>query len=480
MSEILNRINNTLSEIFFGPPTVFLMLAVGIFISVKTGFIQRLLPQAFMLLFSKNKGERLPLGAVCTSLCATVGTGSIAGTAVAISVGGRGAVFWIWASSIVTMGLSFAEGALSVLYQQKKGDKIYGGAMHYMEKGTGSESYAKVFSFLCIISAFCMGNMAQSRAVSDAFEPMNLSGLAVGVILFFISFAVINRRGLKITDFCQRLLPFAATIFVIFCLVIIFIFSYKLPSAIRDIFLEAFGIRGVSGGVSYIAIKRAAMCGFKRGVFSSEAGLGTTCCIHAECSLSPKNAGLMAMLENFIDSFVITTLCALTIILTDTKSVTEAFCMCFGKSGSVISAVCVFLFAFATITGWFYIAKSCADYLNFAFLKKALRIVYPIFCIVGATLSLDFVFTLSDTVNGILAILNISAVMYLSRDVFSAAKGICSTKPFTDDIKKYSDKNARHTSAYAQNGEVPQRIGTRSNNACHHKLTDVVENSAKR
>ncbi len=442
MSEIFYSLNTKLSEIFFGIPTVMLLFIVSLFISVKTGFVQRFLPYAFSLLFSKKEDKRLPLGAVCTALCATIGTGSITGTAVAIAIGGKGAVFWIWVCSFFTMAISFAEGVLSVLYQQKNGCKNYGGAVYYMEHGCHSKSYAKVFSFFCIISAFCMGNMAQSKAVATAFEPLGASSLTIGIILLVITAFVIYLYGRRITDFCQRLLPFVSVIFVLCCLIIIFIFSYKLPSAIRDIFLEAFGIKGVSGGVSFVAIKAALSNGFKRGIFSSEAGLGTTCCIHAQCNLSPFNAGLMAMLENFIDSFFVTTICALTILVSGKCDITSAFTAGLGKAGSMISAVCISLFAFATIIGWFYIAKSNVEYLNIKFLKKGFNLVYPIFCVFGAVLSLESVFTLSDTVNGILAILNICAIIFLSKSIFSEFKKFHIAKPFADDIKKNADKSA--------------------------------------
>lgn len=439
MSEFFSNLNTTLSDVFFGSPTILLLFLVSLFISVKTGFVQRFLPLAFSLLFSKGK-SRLPLGAVCTALCATLGTGSITGTAIAIAVGGKGAVFWIWVCSFFTMAISFAEGVLSVLYQQKNGGK-HGGAMYYMQYGCHSKSYAKVFSFFCIISAFCMGNMAQSKAVATAFEPLGVSALTIGIILLVMTVFVIFIYGRSLMDFCRRLLPFISVLFILCCLIIIFIFSYKLPSAIRDIFLEAFGIRGISGGVSFVAIKCALSNGFKRGIFSSEAGLGTTCCIHAQCDLSPFNAGLMAMLENFIDSFFVTTICALTIITSQKSGIADAFCAGFGKAGNLIFAVCISLFAFATIIGWFYIAKSSVDYLNVKPLKKSFDLLYPIFCVFGAVLSLDAVFTLSDTINGILAILNTCAIVFLSKNVFSEFKKFHIAKPFADNVKENSDKN---------------------------------------
>ena len=428
--EILSKISNAV----WGLPTAALIVSAGLLYTLSGGFpqIRRFKEILFSFRGEARQTEHLsPFQSLSTALAATVGTGSVTGVAAALSLGGPGAIFWLWVSAFFGMAVAYAEGSLSIKYRRTVSGKRVGGLWLALEDGLGAKKTARVYAAFCVLASFGMGSMAQTNsaalALKDGFSiPPAVFGVFAAAVLFLCLFSRIGFAA----RLCEASVPLLAGLYVAGAAAVIIFNAKRLPEALESIFLSAFGLKQAAAGTAGYAVKTAVSVGFRRGVFSNEAGLGTTAPVHAASSVeSPDAQGLMNMLEVFIDTFVICTLTALAILCSGAypsgengaalviKSAESVFG---GVSGKLIS-LSLAGFATATAIGWSQIGLSAANYLcpgqntlyKAAFLLSALG---------GTVMGLDAVWQISDIFNGLMAIPCLCAVILLFPEVRKSSK----------------------------------------------------------
>ena len=419
-----------LSEIIFGLPLAVIIFLVGVYLTFKTkcfqvrGFVTVLKNTVFKK--QKNKDGISAFAACCTALAATIGTGNIVGVSVAVAVGGAGAVFWMWVSAIFGCATAFFENYLAAQYRQNKNGENYGGAFLYLKHGISNKTIANIlsigFTAFCLLSSFTMGNMVQAASFSAAAKSFNISSLASGCLLFVICFitAVFGVKGIsRVTSF---LVPVMSVLYIAIA-IIIFIKNYKaVPSAIITIFKEGLGFNSVAGGFCGAALKKAITTGFKRGVFSNEAGLGSTTIAAASSNEKPKLQGYWGIFQVFFDTIVICSLTALIVLTSGVDNIrgldgvtviSNCFYKAFGDVGSGILSVMIILFSASTIIGWCYFGVSSAEFL---FGKKIIlpyKITYAFCCLLGCNIAVNSCFLLADVFNGFMAFFNIIGIILL-------------------------------------------------------------------
>ncbi|MBR4424700.1 MAG: sodium:alanine symporter family protein [Oscillospiraceae bacterium] len=445
---------------------IFLPFAIvgGIYLTIRTGAVQfsrfgYMLRNTVGKMFRSakaGKGEVTPLQAVTTALAATVGTGNIVGTSQAIALGGYGAVFWLWIAALVGMVTKYSEVTLAVKYRERddKGDWV-GGPMYYIKNGMGKGWgwLAILFSIFAALASFGIGNMSQVNSVTGSLigavqafttvpdETALIMRWVIGLLLALL-IGIILIGGIKrIGSVTEKLIPFMSLLYIIFTLVVIFGNIGSLGDAFGKIFSTAFTPEAMFGAASGIVLKNTIIWGLRRSAFSNEAGLGSAAIAHAATSeKDPVKQGLYGIFEVFADTIVICTLTALTIIVSGvdiqfgvkpgSELITAAFATVFGgKIASVFVTVALMLFAFSTVLGWALYGTRCVQYL---FGTKAIlwyRILFVAVAVVGCVTSIDVVWDVADTFNGLMAIPNFIAVFALSgvvakltRDHFRAEK----------------------------------------------------------
>ena len=430
---------------------IFLPCAIvgGIYLTIRTKAVQfsrfgYAMKNTVGKMFKKAEaghGEVTPLQAVTTALAATVGTGNIVGTSQAIALGGYGAVFWLWIAALVGMCTKYCEVTLAVKYRERdeKGDWV-GGPMYYIKNGLGKGWgwLAILFSVFAALASFGIGNMSQVNSITssiinavNAFTPVTdststIMSWVIGVIIAAL-IAVILLGGIKrIGAVTEKLIPFMAVLYIVFALIVIFAHITSVGHAFALIFGTAFTPQAMGGAAAGIVLKNTIIWGFRRSAFSNEAGLGSAAIAHAATSESnPVKQGLYGIFEVFADTIVICTLTALTIIVSGveipfgvkpgSELITAALATVFGgKIASLFVAIALMLFAFSTVLGWSLYGTRSVQYL---FGTKAIRVYQIIFVIVavlGCVTSVDVVWDISDTFNGLMAIPNFIAVFGLS------------------------------------------------------------------
>ncbi len=435
----IEELLGTISGLVWGPPLLILLVGTGIFLTVRLGILQlRLLPYALKLVFTKNtdttsKGDISHFQALSTAMAATVGTGNIVGVATAVILGGPGAIFWMWFSAFFGMATKYGEAVLAVKYRvvDAKG-QMAGGPMYYLEHGLKQKWLAVLFAIFGAIAAFGIGNGTQSNSVAsvvrDTFSvPTWITGIILTIFTALVLLGGIKSIG-RVTSF---FVPFMA-LFYIIAGIIIMIFNMELiPAAFGTIFSAAFTGEAAVGG----AIGAAIRYGVARGVFSNEAGLGSAP-IAAAAAITdlPGRQALVSMTQVLFDTIIICSITGVTIVMsglyTD-KSLegaaltTAAFEQFLGGAGPIIVAIGLIFFASSTIIGWSYYGEKCFQYL---FKNPALLIVYRIAFVlmvfVGATVSLDVVWTFSDVMNGLMAFPNLIGLLGLSGVIVYETKRI--------------------------------------------------------
>ncbi len=438
--DFIMELNGTINGFVWGPPMLFLLVGTGVYLSFRTNFFSILklgyvLKNTFLKMFSKDvqgEGEITPFQAVATALAATVGTGNVAGVATAIALGGPGAIFWMWVSAIFGMTTKFGEVVLAVKYREKTDDgRFVGGPMYYIQNGLKWKWLAIIFSIFGALAAFGIGNMVQSNSVAASLqETFNVPPLATGIVLAVLTALVILGGIKRIGAVTEKLVPFMAAIYILGALFIIILNGSHIPEAFGLIFKHAFTPAAASGGFVGATIATAMRRGISRGVFSNEAGLGSAPIAHAAATTDhPVRQGLWGVFEVFMDTIVICTLTAMAIMVsglwdsgvTGAALTTQAFNEAIPGGGYIVS-IGIMLFAFSTILGWSYYGERCAEYLLG---KKAIlpyRILWIPMVVVGSIGGLEFLWDLSDTLNGLMAIPNLIGVLLLSGTVISLTK----------------------------------------------------------
>lgn len=439
----LNSINERLNSIVWGPMMLLLMIFIGIYFTVRLRFFQvrkfkLMIKETIGNMFSKGdkNGDGIsPFKSATTALAGTIGTGNIVGVSTALVSGGVGAVFWMWVSSFFGMMTKYAEIVLALHYRQKndKG-KIVGGPMYYIEKGMGQKWLAILFCIFCALAGFGIGNMTQINSMSESLNTaFGVDKLVVGIIVAVIVGLVIIGGVNRIANVTSTIIPIFGVLYVVSALIVIFVNIDKVPYAFEQIFKQAFNIKSVGGGVLGYGMMKAIQYGFSRGVFSNEAGLGSAPIAHSASNAKTEvHQGLWGIFEVFFDTIVMCTLTALVIITTgvldsDSKGAnltTTAFATVFGNSAFFILSISISLFAFATLIGWCYYGEKSVEYM-FKRGKNAVliyRFIYIILIVVGSVMQLDLVWSISDTMNGLMAIPNLIALVCLSNKVISITK----------------------------------------------------------
>ncbi|MCD7889976.1 MAG: alanine:cation symporter family protein [Oscillospiraceae bacterium] len=412
-----------LSDLVWSLPTVALIISFGIYYTIRLHVPQvRCLGQMIKTVrksFSGDGENRFRV--LSTALAATVGTGSVAGVATAITLGGAGAVFWLWVSAFLGMAVSIAEGVLSIEYRDGK----KGGIMYAIRDGMGEKFLARLYAFFTVLASFGMGGMVQSNSAAEAVSSESgISPVAVGTILAVLVAACLFSGR----DFTGRassvMMPVLTIIYIFIVTAVIAANVGKLPEVFSEIFRSAFGLKPAIGAAVGISVKQAVSVGFKRGVFSNEVGLGTTAAIHAGSGLSPREQGLMNMFEVIIDTFVICTLTALAILcsgavetgLDGTLLVSAACESVFGSISGTAISLCTAGFATATIIGWSKIGLSAAEYLSErSVLPYKIALIAAVFT--GAVVSLSAAWKISDIFNGLMVFPCVAALWALRKPV---------------------------------------------------------------
>ena len=438
--EQIMAVNGFINGIVWGPPILVLIVGAGLFLSVKTGFFSitklgYILKNTLFKMFAKGsegEGEVTPFQAVATALAATVGTGNIAGVATAIAAGGPGAIFWMWLAAILGMTTKFAEVVLAVNFREKTEDgRFVGGPMYYIENGLKWKWLAVLFAIFGAFAAFGIGNMVQSNSVADALETsFGVAPWMTGVVLAVLTALVIIGGIKRIGAFTEKLVPFMAAIYILGGIVILAINVAQIPAAFGLIFSSAFTGQAAVGGFVGVGIRQAIRYGIARGVFTNEAGLGSSPIAHAAATTDhPVRQGLWAVFEVFMDTIVICSITALAIVTsgvwqtgaTGAALTTEAFGATLPGGGYIVS-IGIVLFAFSTIVGWEYYGERCAEYLFGPKIIMIYRVLWIPFVVVGAIGGLGFIWDLADTLNGLMAIPNLIGVVFLSGTVFKLTK----------------------------------------------------------
>lgn len=435
LEDAVEAINNPINGFAWGWPTVILIAGTGILLMVGLGFMPLLrIPYGVRMLLrnptSSSEGEISPFQALMTSMAATIGTGNIAGVAVAIAMGGPGAVFWMWLIAIFGIATKYAEALLAVHFREVDplGNHV-GGPMYYIRNGLGPNWawLGGFFALFGMLAGFGIGNGVQSFEVSSALATIGIPRLLTGVVLGVLVFGVIIGGIKRIAQAASAIVPLMSLFYVIACLVIILSNISEVPAAFSTIFSNAFTGEAAASGT----LTQVILMGFKRGIFSNEAGLGSAPIAHAAANTNdPVRQGTIAMLGTFIDTLVICTMTALVIITTGAYQSGEsgsdlsiaAFNSGLAGSGWVVTAGLV-VFALTTVLGWGFYSERCTEYLFGVQAILPFRLVWVAVVVIGAVAgNRGVVWAVADTLNGLMAIPNLIALVLLSGTVFRLSK----------------------------------------------------------
>ena len=431
----------------------FLLLVIlcgtGIYYTFRLRFIQvRKFGEAFKLVFSniKLKGEKSKNGemssfqALATAIAAQVGTGNLTGAATALIGGGPGAIFWMWLSAFFGMATTYAEATLAQKYKVVENGVTNGGPVYYIKqafKGKFGKVLVALFAVFIILALGFMGNMVQSNSIGSAFSSVfrardiNIPPIAIGIVLAVIASVIFIGGTTRLASVVEKIVPIMACVYIVGSLVLLIMNIGQVPAAFVTIIKAAFNPRAVLGATAGIGVREAIRYGVARGLFSNEAGMGSTPHAHARAVVkNPHEQGLTAMMGVFIDTFIILNLTVFSVLTTGAMSsgcdgieLTQyAFVSNFGSWGDIFIAVCLLFFAFSTILSWHFFGK-----INFEYLfGKKFGIIYSIvvvaFIIIGSTLKLELVWQLSDFFNGLMVIPNALALLALSGVVVKMSK----------------------------------------------------------
>ncbi len=381
-----------------------------------------------------------PFQSLATAIAAQVGTGNLTGAATALIAGGPGAIFWMWVSAFFGMATIYGEATLAQEYKTKKDGEVTGGPVYYIHqafKGTFGRVLAVIFAIFIILALGFMGNMVQSNSIGAAFSGVfesrniNIPPVAIGIILAVIAALIFVGGTTRLAAVVEKIVPFMAGIYIVGSLILIGMNITALPGAFKMIFLGAFNPTAVVGGAAGITVREAIRYGVARGLFSNEAGMGSTPHAHARAAAkNPHEQGLTAMISVFIDTFIVLNLTVFSVLTTGAMDsgkggialTQEAFMRGFGSFGDIFVAICLLFFAFSTVLSWHFFGQINVQYL---FGKKAVKvysIIVVAFIIVGSTLKVDLVWELADFFNGLMVIPNAMALLALSGVVAGISK----------------------------------------------------------
>ena len=433
INDLVLKVNDVLT----GSVLIIALVGIGLLFTFKLGFIQIRgfkdgWNRTFGGLFSKKgdagKDGMSSFQALATAIAAQVGTGNIAGAATAIAVGGPGAIFWMWISAFLGMSTIFAEAVMAQKFKQVSDDgTVTGGPVYYIRgafKGTFGKVLAAIFAVLIIFALGFMGNAVQSNSIAASWNTaFGIPKIAMGIFVAVVSLFVFTGGMKRIAKVTELIVPIMAAFYIVGSLIVIFANVTAIPAAFHDIIVGAFKPAAVAGGAMGATLKLAVQKGVARGLFSNEAGMGSTPHAHAVAKVKhPVEQGFVAMIGVFIDTFVILNLTALVIITTGSRTTgltgaqlsQYAFSTLYGKFGEIFIAICMLFFAFSTIIGWYFFGEANIRYL---FGEKAVKIYSIIVCIcvaLGSLQEVELVWNMADCFNSMMVIPNAIALVALS------------------------------------------------------------------
>ena len=424
---------------------IFLLCGTGIYYTIRLRFIQlRRLGEGFKLVFGHfslkgekhEKGEMSPFQAIATAIAAQVGTGNLAGAATAIVSGGPGAIFWMWVSAFFGMATIYGEAVLAQVYKEEKDGDVTGGPVYYIKaafSGALGKVLAGLFAVFIILALGFMGNMVQSNSIGAAFQEVfhimnfEIPPIAIGIFVAAIAAFIFLGGTKRLAAVLEKIVPIMAGVYILGAVVFILMHITALPGALASIFIGAFNPQAVTGAALGITIRQAIRFGVARGLFSNEAGMGSTPHAHALADVKdPCEQGFVAMAGVFVDTVLICTSTAFVIMLTGVYSNTslksvaitqQGFEIAFGEGGIIFLAISLIFFAFTTIIGWYMFAEMN---IKFMFGKKGVRFYRPLvvlFVFLGCLFAADLVWELADSFNGLMVIPNLIGIIFLAPQV---------------------------------------------------------------
>lgn len=434
--ELLEGLISSLSSIIWGPPMLILLVGTGIYLTIVLKGMQFwALPHALKLIFHKEhdgEGEISHFAALMTALAATVGIGNIVGVATAITLGGPGAIFWMWVTGLVGMATKYSEAVLAVKYRQKGHHGFKGGPMYYLTYGLNMPRLGMAFAVFTALAAFGIGNMTQANAVAQILHTqMAIPTWVSGIVLLTLT-AIVILGGIKsIGRFTSFLVPFMILVYVAVALVILVMNVDKIGGAFGLIFYHAFNPIAAGGGFIGATMAAAIRYGVARGVFSNESGLGSAPIAAAAAKTNdPVRQALVSMTQTFIDTLVVCTMTALIILISpfweqgvSAGTLTmQSFQLHLGSFGSIVVVLSTVLFAYSTILGWSYYGEKAFEYIFGERFVRLYRVLFIAGVMVGSMMKLEFVWNFSDLTNGLMAIPNLIALILLAKVVSSESK----------------------------------------------------------
>ncbi len=475
MIETIANINNAVNSFVWGLPMLVLLVGTGILMTILTKCFQLTHFKYWMKhtlggIFvnkkvtahtAKEDRQISQFQSLCTALAATIGTGNIAGVAAALATGGPGSIFWMWITAFFGMMTNYSENVLGIFYRRKNEHGEWsGGAMYYLNDGLGSKKNCKylgkalavLFAVFCVLASFGIGNMSQINSIAVNMNSVfGVPMFITGIFLMIIAGLVVVGGIKRIAAVTEKLVPFMAIVYVAGAIIIV-IFNYdQLAAAFIAIFKGAFAMKAVGGGIVGSGVRSAVTWGMKRGVFSNEAGLGSSVMVHSASNVKePVQQGMWGIFEVFADTIVVCTLTALAVLTSGvmdlgtgemissaekTALVSESFSTVFGPAGGAFIAIAILLFAFSTTLGWSIYGTKAFEYLFGTKATIGYKVVFVVFIAVGATMNLELAWDLSDTFNGLMAIPNLIGVLSLSGTVSAITKNYIDRRINGKDIK---------------------------------------------
>ena len=401
-----------IKNIVWGMPTVFLILVTGLYFTVRSGWLPLLgLKEIARETFGslgrgkngKEKGGVTPFMAVATAIGGTVGVGSIIGVGFAITTGGPGSIFWMWVSGFFGMMIKYAEVAVAVRHRKKTSRGFAGGAMYCLAE-LGYGRLGALFCFLCISASLGVGNLAQTNAVSLILGDVGVPPVATALLLALLFALIIFGGQRKIAGISAVVVPVVSLVYLLCAVYIIILFLPRIPAAFGSIFGEALGFTAIAGGFSGSLLSRAVRVGFARGVFSNEAGMGSSPIAHAAAeTATPHTQGMWGIVEIFIDTFIVSTVTGLILLCTEINEIGELFGYCFGIWGKPLLAALITVFAFASMISWCFYSEGCILFLTD---KKGYLSLYRLTAVAaafaGALASVTLIWDVADILNGLM------------------------------------------------------------------------------
>ena len=478
----INKVVNTWIWTDFG---LYLLLAAGLVMTCVTGVFQlthlrHWWVNTIMTVFKKDntstkKTDKKSISqfqALCTALAATVGTGNIAGVAAAICIGGPGAVLWMWVAAFLGMMTNFSENVLGIYYRRKNKDGEWsGGAMYYLKDGLGKVKGMKIpasilavlFAIFAILASFGIGNMGQVNKITLNMESaffsnidwqmggINMVNLIIGLVLLVIGGLIILGGLQRIAKVAELVIPFMAIAYVVFGLIAVGMNYDLIIPAFKSIFTHALGVEALVGGATGSALKLVIVQGCKRGVFSNEAGLGSSVMVHSASNVKePVKQGMWGVFEVFFDTMIVCTMTALIALtsglinletgvanagVSDATLISDAFGSVYGQPGKWFIAIAMLLFAFTTVLGWSQYGSKAVEYLFGIKGVKVYKIIFVLMIVSGAVMTSSLAWDISDTFNGLMMIPNLIAVVCLSPLVFKITRNYIDRKIKGKDVK---------------------------------------------